>query len=547
MLRELISQKEKVLMSNYISFNGGMTPTVEIDYLLRFWAQHKEVMFELLDNKLIYSKEIEFEKQEDELIDDAEEFLSLRDEYPKYYIPENEEEKKKYKVANFMRKIREYVGNHAQPIDKEDENYWCFSSSVSWGVINAENVAHNEYRGRSFKIETEEGHAIIANYGCKLSRLLGKLAKHFEVDGYEEFRILASQVTNQKKLTGKLCLSIHPLDFFTMSDNDCGWETCMNWMNANNGDGGEYCRGTISMMNSPIVVVAYLDSDKPMTFECMEYDEEYTWSNKKWRQLFIVSQSCIVGVKSYPYYNEEVSAAAANLLRELAEKNFGWTYDIEDKHWNRESDIPEIKGMRFTTSSSAMYCDFSSSLTSYAFFNSELCKDIGVIDYSGIEVCMCCGEAHASYSDESRLFCDKCYPYKKCAECGAYEHEDDMYCIDGNVWVCRYCYDEYYVPCSICGEPCYGSECSVSLTDEEEKCVEDVCTAYVCSHCSSKAHRGLLPKLFNEPYLINWSSRAYSDIIDYHALTADGLMTIFDTTETELNDILGVNDNDVDE
>ena len=249
MLRELISQKEKELMFEYISFNGGMTPTVEIDYLLRFWAQHKEVLFELLDNKLIYSKDIEFEKQEDELIADAEEFLNLRDEYPKYYIiaHENEEEEKRYKAATFMRKIKDYVANHARPVDKEDENHWYFSSSVSWGVINAENVAHNEYRGRPFRIETEEGHAIIATRGCKLSRLLGKLAKHFEVDGYEEFRILASQVTNQKKLTGKLCLSIHPLDFFTMSDNNCGWETCMNWMNANNGDGGEYCRGTISM------------------------------------------------------------------------------------------------------------------------------------------------------------------------------------------------------------------------------------------------------------------------------------------------------------
>ena len=547
MLRELISQKEKELMFNYICSNGGMTPTVEIDYLLRFWAQHKEVLFKLLDNKLIYSKEIVFEKQEDELFSAADEILCLQAEYPRYYNPITEEEKKRCKVANFMRKVKEYVTNHARPIGKEDEEeyYWCFSTHVSHNLMCAGSIAHNAYCGRPFKIETEEGHAIIATQGCKLSRLLGKLAKHFEIDGYEEFRILASQITNQKKLTGKLCLSIHPLDFFTMSDNQCGWDTCMNWMNANDGSGGEYCRGTISMMNSPIVVVAYLDSDKPMTFECMDNDEEYTWSNKKWRQLFIVSQSCIVGVKSYPYYNDEVSAAAANLLRELAEKNFGWTYDIEDKRWNRNSKIPEIR-VHFTTSSSAMYCDFGSSLTSYAFFNSELCKDIGVIDYSGIEVCMCCGETQVSYSDESRLFCENCYPYKKCSECGSYEHEDNMICIGENTWVCSYCYDEYYVPCSICGEPVYASEGHVSLTDEEEQRIDDICSAYIRSHCNTKARMGLLPKLFNEPYNITWSLRSHVDFIDYHALTADGLATIFDTTESELNDILGVNDNDVD-
>ena len=38
-----------------------------------------------------------------------------------------------------------------------------------------------------------------------------------------------------------------------MSDNNSGWESCMSWRN-----NGCYRRGTVEMMNSPYVIVAYL-------------------------------------------------------------------------------------------------------------------------------------------------------------------------------------------------------------------------------------------------------------------------------------------------
>ena len=42
-----------------------------------------------------------------------------------------------------------------------------------------------------------------------------------------------------------------------MSDNDYGWDSCMGWMNE-----GEYRLGTVEMMNSPCIVVAYIDGEE---------------------------------------------------------------------------------------------------------------------------------------------------------------------------------------------------------------------------------------------------------------------------------------------
>ena len=91
---------------------------------------------------------------------------------------------------------------------------------------------------------------------------------------FEQMRIKHSQILNKKRLKGTLCLSIHPLDYITISDNNCDWDSCMTWT----GDDcpGEYRLGTLEMMNSPSVVVAYLDSKEPYH----PLDDGRAWSNK---------------------------------------------------------------------------------------------------------------------------------------------------------------------------------------------------------------------------------------------------------------------------
>ena len=122
-----------------------------------------------------------------------------------------------------------------------------------------------------------------------------------------------------------------------MSDNDCGWHTCMSWFHD-----GEFRLGTIEMMNSPYVVVTYLTAKEDMILT-----EDFYWNNKKWRELFIVTDKVISEIKSYPYVNRALTKYALNWLKDLAENYYDFS----------SSKITEIKDGDEIVSGSDFSCD----------------------------------------------------------------------------------------------------------------------------------------------------------------------------------------------
>ena len=127
-----------------------------------------------------------------------------------------------------------------------------------------------------------------------------------------------SRILNDKAMNGTLCLSIHPMDYITMSDNDSNWSSCMSWTR-----GGGYRGGTVECMNSTNTLVAYLESeDNPCSF--LNYAD---WNNKKWRCLFVVNPDVITSVKSYPYHNNDILDIVIKWLAELAKENWGGEVD----------------------------------------------------------------------------------------------------------------------------------------------------------------------------------------------------------------------------
>ena len=139
-------------------------------------------------------------------------------------------------------------------------------------------------------------------------RVLQKMAKEFDLPDFDIFRNHISRITEVRKSKVKFTLSIHPLDYMTMSDNVNGWESCMNWTQGP----GSYRAGTIEMMNSPLVVVAYITT-KPY----YPANTSIEWTSKSWRELIIVHPNTICSVKSYPYYNIAFDKALVNWLAEI--------------------------------------------------------------------------------------------------------------------------------------------------------------------------------------------------------------------------------------
>ena len=279
-------------------------------------------------------------------------------------------------------------------------------------------------------------------------------------------------------MDGELCLSIHPLDFMTMSDNANDWDSCMTWMRSKPGD---YRAGTVECMNSPYIIVAYLHNPKHK----MEFHNGCFWNSKKWRELFIVNQGVISEIKGYPYQDENLTNTALMWIKSLAEENLGWTYNNEELNVQEAYNLENGDGYMVSFEPTYhMYNDFGSLKkhrmrinASWVFnkcvkdeYNRRSGWDINsrvdetdpdlhdfhifTIPYGGIGTCMCCGRYLNEEENRSEyVLCKDCYPGLKCACCGAALDESEC------IWVnnsddplCEECYDENSVYDSLTGE-----------------------------------------------------------------------------------------------
>lgn len=430
-----INSTEMRMIENYIDAYATENRCVSGDYILRIWDEAKDnYLYRMFDNNLILSKTIEFRKELDEMATDLEHQMSSYGANPA--------------ANNFVKEFYMKVLNRFD-FYSESTIYYAVRS-----LLDYYSLAENVYKGATVELPTPDGKSIKIQTGCRITRVLGRIAKAFEVENYEEFRIAHSMVLNQKYLKGNLCLSIHPLDYMTMSDNMCDWTSCMSWM-----DDGCYRQGTVEMMNSPMVVVAYLRAAEDMTMPGglnPETHQHYTWNNKKWRQLFIVTPDLITNVKAYPYKNEQLTDMVLVWLKELAEKaNIGeytqniYTYDkgvnfdIVEDNWNTH--------LRIRPYTANMYNDFSEDQRCFVGRNAY---DTEVLEfhYSGLSECMACGSVDCSFDGEGMLAGDCCETHYYCDCCESQFYDaDDLIEIDG-MYLCEGCFEEYCHEDSLTGE-----------------------------------------------------------------------------------------------
>lgn len=478
-LLDKISVEEYKMMENYRNWYaydedyGDPSKAVSIKELLDCsWNSSKQDLFNLLGGKdLIINKEFSYEKSQDEIINELEDVLNGNLSYGR-------NDRDGYK---FIKNFRDWVSRkYCIPSTYYNDKIGCFEYKTDedrklankntiirdglFTLISFWVLADNKYDGSNFTIELENGKQYTISAGCKPMKALAKIAAAYNIEGFEDFRICHSLVHNQKKITGIVSLSIHPLDYWTMSDNECGWDSCMSWK-----EEGGYRQGTVEMMNSPMVVVAYISAKEPM------WIGESKWNNKRWRQLFIVNKDVILGIKSYPYHNNELTNTVMGWLKNLAETNMGWKYFGNAKNkpiqYNFEPfNNPEhmnTKRIKFNFYSNNMYTDVGcleyhpmyvgthihekgemTNTYNRSYYNS----DIIVMDfnYSGYAQCMCCGELDPPLDGEAELCCSNCQIVERCSECGYYHRDENFYSVDG-AYLCTECYNRMISTCIVCG------------------------------------------------------------------------------------------------
>ena len=412
-----LTQYEKEMINTYINLYGGLHKAQSVDtldYRLRFWYQNKVEFYHMLGDQLIYKFPINVEESTDQLINRISDDL--------YDNPGNI-------LYEFRRTVLDTIYSN-QPLGEALYDYMYIIDNL----LDAEVLATNKYSRKSAKIPFPSGNVIQVPNGCKPTKPLAKIAAELGLtDMYEQFRIKLSTYFNTRKITGDMCISIHPLDFMTMSDNDHSWKSCMSWQ-----DKGCYRRGTVEMMNSAAVVVAYLDDHSSSL-----HFGDYKWNSKRWRSLFVINDDIITSVKGYPYQHEGMAKLVLDKLNELMGGKYNTPFSGYDIRYNDDG-----YNYPYYFYTNHMYNDFGTTIH-YALFSDKFAANPRTeeFNYSGNDVCMQCGQEDYDYIDPNdydnansdTLVCSDCLDLVRCANCGRYECRDWMYETDEG-YICEDCY-----------------------------------------------------------------------------------------------------------
>lgn len=443
-LLKVLSDKDKEILTSYIDHFGILKEYFKgVDAWLVNWNKSKQKLYHLLGNQLIAKKEVVIEKDDEIIRKEKKEFIDK---------------------SNFLDHLYDFtIRGYNKFIEEKEEGgiFSCISDSDFEDFLIHITDTHTIINGvceKTFKYKWKNKKILQIQKGTKILRAIGKFMEYFSefynpnegyvkvrnVDLFAEFQNFCngySLVTNDKYLKGRLCLSIIPMDFLTMSDNAEKWTSCMNWTKEGT-SGGCYHVGTVEMMNSNCVIVAYLENPN-RSFSWGE-DEEYQWNSKRWRVLLYATKDILVSGKSYPYYNKNLTFAALEFLHELAGTNMDWHYEYgiesyldmihignanrmdNNKYWIQNN---KTKKHNIIFDSHGMYNDMlNANLYPYWCYRNKVKHNI-IINYSGKSTCLCCNKQvstcayeddddyNSRWIDTGDVVCDSCRTKYRCARC----------------------------------------------------------------------------------------------------------------------------------
>lgn len=311
---------------------------------------------------------------------------------------------------------------------------YCY---VEWGKTGAEKVFTNVFKDKILKIPSN----------TRIMRAVRKVLEYYDypdMQAFNQWRDDISVINTDREIDGELVFSIHPVDFITMSDNKCGWTSCMSWI-----DHGAYSTGTLEMMNSNVAVVVYLQSPQSFIYN------DLTIPNKTWRTLVFIHKDILLVGKHYPYQSEALAKIVLNKMQEIVKDSLGWKYRYKnqlyldmmrsyDNNYIRENFGRLTTGHKIYTYTNMMYHDIvEDHCTDYWCCRNRVDKNL-YLNLSGPATCMCCGKKLENTSDfYSRKYCDDCKKFQ-CGGCGLVSVEHSKHFIHFKEIYHYYCHKIIY-------------------------------------------------------------------------------------------------------
>lgn len=416
-----LTPQDKYNIRKYIELYGK-AECGPLDIVLDSWNKSKKRLYHAFGNQLRVKKEINIVRTEYMVESDLKHIYrpiilnsnNLRWYANDLYSAKPDEDDFVFDFLIFISKNPYLMADEKMELS----HIFCYINIVKGCITNIEYLKLNQYN-------------FTCKRGMKTIRTVQKCLKALDYPNMEKFYRWRDKVNLVDKTINKtvnLVFSIHPIDFMTMSDNNCNWTSCMSWINS-----GCYHAGTMEMMNSNVAIVAYIEADTPFKISLDEFSE-IKLSNKIWRQLAYVSKDFILTGKAYPYQDKDISIEILTFIRELVAK-FGWKYryinqeykDLKRVHKNYfvkyVADPRRYNKHKVFTYVNGMYNDMveDHDTTYWCCRNKTELR----LNLSGPVTCVCCGKPIYENVDiyepahiETEKICDDCLNHRKCDGCG---------------------------------------------------------------------------------------------------------------------------------
>ena len=434
-LEQLYNEGTKWLRD--INFNTISNPS-RLPY--QVWEENKkQFLFSLLRQQLIYSVPTEVSMTEEEL------YYKIKESGVRYTL----QQQFKPEFARILTTMSSELDENEKIIEK------CLFDLLNVNILARQRIEEDyafDWNGKRVKF----------NKGTKVTKLFRFFVNESELDALIK---KYATIFNQKTIKGDLCLSVHPLDYFSVSDNQCGWNSCFSVHD------GSYRISTTGLLTSPNTMVAYLSSGD---VEYEAYDMSMTWNNKKWRTYVTMShdQKTFHIGREYPYSNPSLRQKVVEMIAELT----GWEYQEADR---------EI----YINTPDAFYNDGFYHL--YEATNIEDDERIDELDIAEDCYCMECGTTY-DLEGVNGICCISCHPechedyMGTCTLCDThiFDYEDYSYIISRGEYVCECCSPKLTY-CQECDEAYIGED--EPLVEVHHRKEDEYYVTEMCSRCLKDA------------------------------------------------------------
>lgn len=337
---------------------------------------------------------------------------------------------------------------------------------------------------------------------------LVKAFKFFESDEItlNEIQSEASRIIQENKVEGTFCISVHPLDFLSVSENTHNWRSC-------HALDGDFRAGNLSYMCDNTTVICYLKSSNG-NVRLPAFPPNIEWNSKKWRMLLYINSSnnCMFAGRQYPFFSDN---ALEHLHPIIIEKlglvhRCGWSYwhndqisqysfkdGFDNDYYTSDNRVIFVANKfhildKFVKDESCLhYNDVLKSscyIPYYSWARESWGDPMRVFKIGSKPSCPVCAKEVITHSD--CLCCDNCYENMdqddddfsigECECCGhiIYEGEEYHYVRsrwDDSVLICDHCYEVATFECGACGD--------VVLSGDNNMIYDKETHQYVCFSC----------------------------------------------------------------